>query len=351
MFLGELSVNLFLAKKAFLLLGILLFTLIVFLWWASGKILAPGVYSGEIVQYGPGHNTEDIPPTSLKVMSWNIAYAQGKGSEGGADYNPRSPQEMDRRIREMGKVIRDSGADVVLIQEIDFKAGRSHHRNQLKLLALASGLNYGAKAVSWDVNYLPFPYWPIKNHFGRVVSGGAILSRFPIVKNEMKLLKKPESYGFFYNLFYIGRFSQQVEVQVGGERYSLFNSHLEAFDMPNRVEQATELVKWMHDLQGKVAPILAFGGDLNTVPVASVKKDFGPNDTYVGDVTHQVLQNLPSLAEESDGLDHQNFTYPAHRPDRKLDYIFVEPKRLVQAKILGTVELSDHLPVLAEILL
>ncbi len=170
-------------------------------------------------------------------MSWNVAFALGLGSEG-SSYKARSKGYYQEKLKKMGEVIKTSGADIVFLQEIDWGSSRFHFIDQVQTLARESGLKYSAKALSWAINYLPFPYWPPQDHFGVMNSGGAILSRFPLSHNQVELFKKPDSQAWWYQRFYLFRYAQAVQVHIKKQNYWVVNCHLEAFDKNNRQQMA-----------------------------------------------------------------------------------------------------------------
>ena len=100
------------------------------------------------------------------------------------------------------------------------------------------------------------PYWPPSAHFGRILSGQAVLSRYPIAKNDRIVLEKVASNPFYYNAVYLDRLAQVTEVQVGGQSVILINLHLEAFDNPTRLEQ-TKVVKDLAARYAQDYPVLS----------------------------------------------------------------------------------------------
>jgi hypothetical protein len=73
----------------------------------------------------------------------------------------------------------------------------------------------GAIAINWDKRYVPFPYWPITQQFGRTLSGQSILSRFPIQNHERHVLDRVAGNNWIYNAFYLDRLAQVAEIVVG----------------------------------------------------------------------------------------------------------------------------------------
>jgi endonuclease/exonuclease/phosphatase family metal-dependent hydrolase len=323
--------------------------------WGPGSLPEPGRFEHPIHVYGSPEPADSAG--MIRVMTYNIGYGYGLGSDG-SDYHPKSREEIEASIRNMADLIRSDSIDVVLIQEIDFGSKRSGNFDQLAMLAELTGLSYGAEAVGWDANYVPFPYWPPSYHFGRVLSGGAVLSRFPIVDNQVMLLNKPAENAGYYNRFYLYRFHQAVGMVVNGDTVYVVNNHLEAFRTANRMEHAQSLVNWVEDLS-KSKNVIAVGGDMNALPYnATQLTDFNDTsgDDYTGDRTMEIIgmmKGFRELASHEEYAANRDIwhTFPADAPNRRLDYIFVNTRYSFNngqiPRKYGS--LSDHLPVVADI--
>ncbi len=336
-------------KRLLIILGILA----VALFWAMGGIQNPKTYDGEITDFG---GDEAEPDDSLVVMTWNIAYAYGEGSDGDESYQSRSREEMEERLRILGDQIKKVNPDLVLLQEVDFGSKRSGNIDQLKMLANITKLKYGAYAQNWRAGYVPYPYWPPARHFGKMNSGIGVLSRYPIKANKVTLHPKPEANIWIYNAFYSFRTSQHVEIQIGNSTFGIINNHLEAYKRENREKQAEALLAMVRELQNSSLAIV--GGDMNTLPVNAEKKHDFPDDPghdLREDRTMQALLQMDSFREVIDEEDYKKneaayFTFPSHDPNRRIDYIFVnEGIHVSNAYILQSGEISDHLPVVAEL--
>jgi endonuclease/exonuclease/phosphatase family metal-dependent hydrolase len=149
----------------------------------------------------------------------------------------------------VGEVIKETKADIVLLQEVDFDSRRSGNIDQLKVLANITGLRYGAYALNWKAGYVPYPYWHPNRHFGKINSGGAVLSRHLIKINRVTVHPKPESNSWIYNAFYNFRLSQYVEIDFGEKTFAIINNHLEAFNIKNREEQASAMLWMVNELK------------------------------------------------------------------------------------------------------
>lgn len=337
--------------RLFLGLLLLFLGLVAAVIWMAGGVQSPRRFEAPVIEAG---STRPVIATStLTVVVWNIAWAYGPGSEGSG--SAEDPAHFEENLDRMGRFLAEQEADIVLLQEVDFGATRSHHVDQAQRLAEAAGLGYVAPAVSWVANWVPFPYWPPRDHFGRMRSGGAVLSRFPIELNEVTLLEKPESNPFWYNLFYPFRYVQETKIRVLGAPFRVYNAHLEAFDVDNRKAQARTFSRIIDDGPDDLVIV---GGDFNSVPPESPQRaGFAdePETDFNGDDTLAILRSTGRLRDAfADVFEEEPgsyFTFPAGDPNRKLDHLLLSPEfRIVSAEVgrrVGTV--SDHLPLVVRL--
>lgn len=320
---------------------------LLFISWASFPWSIKGhKEAGTIVDLGTYQLDEELSPSILKMITWNTGFFYGEGSEGDG-YEAQDEAFYSERLVLAANELKSWDADIVFLQEIDFASSRTHFINQAITLAKLAGYHFVAQAPSWKANYIPFPYWPVSLHFGRMNSGGAILSRYPLKNHQIHILDKPASNPWWYNLFYLHRYLQQVNVTVGEKSFHLVNLHLEAFDKANRENQIQELIK-LH----KTEEIDFIAGDFNMVPDAATQKSkFINGDDYTGDLSFRLMgesgldEVIPMDIYEKSEKDY--FTFPSSKPDRRLDYIFYQRGlKLMKAEVLSSA-LSDHLPLSA----
>lgn len=341
-------------KKLALILGALATLAVVAVLWMVKGVQRPGTFDVQPKQLQTQTQTQTATGT-LTLLTWNIAWGYGWGSEGSG--KKKTKQEIEEGLAKVGQAIADLHADVAVLQEVDLGADRSWRTQQAEIVAKRAGLPYVAEAVSWDANYLPFPYWPPSEHFGRMRSGGAILSRFPLERCRVELLPKPDSRNFVERLGYLFRYLQRCDAKLpDGRTLRVFNAHLEAFDKENRAAQA-ELVE--RSLEADLVPLTFFAGDFNTVPPEATRRHGFPDDAAVDDRTDTTLERLravPGLAEIPSPADYRAreaewLTFPSHAPNRKLDYAFLGSGFTVVgarvAREVGTP--SDHLPMRIEV--
>ncbi len=255
----------------------------------------------------------------LKVLTWNISYGYGMGSEGIAGYEPRPQSHFESALSSMSELIRNLNIDVVLLQEVDFHARRSAYIHELDYLARKSGLLYRNELISWDSPYVPYPGINPKRHFGRIVSGGGILSKYPIKPVQMDLLPKPREFSKIFNWFYLNRYLQMVDI----ESIRFCNLHLEAFAQENRELHLVKLQDRIRDYQIDIA-----GGDFN-------------GQIHLSDEISKEWLAVPTPEP----------SFPCNDPKQYLDGFILKKSRFPEFKVktLSSGIVSDHFPVLIEL--
>ncbi len=267
---------------------------------------------------------------SLRILTWNIAWAYGRGSEGGMPhegiiYKQRDLAYFQKNLNTIATLIRTCAVDVAILQEVDFNASRSCGFNQADFISTFAGLPHQDQCISWDHPYVPYPGLNPLNHFGRMKSGGVVMSRHPLKKFKHTLLPKPQSNSGLKNWFYLSRYLQMVDVtrrdESGADRtWRIGNLHLEAFDEQNRREQLQILSEnFQHD------DLDCIGGDFNgPISVSSL-------------LQCKIFQGA--------------LTFPAEKPAQALDGFLLKSTTGIRALTLPTFDVtcSDHLPMLIEI--
>lgn len=313
-----------LALGFFCLLCILTLALII----AAGGLQQPGRRKGLIHSF-PSSATSpaqsgDVPTTgvqqkTLRVLCWNLSYAYGRGSDG-VGYSRKSATHFVENLENIAAVLRRARADVVCLQEVDFDSSRSGRMNQLHLLAKEAHYARACEAPSWRANYVPFPLKPVSDHFGKVRSGGGILSQWPVLTNTIELLPKPEKNHPIYNWFYLFRYLQRIELHCGSRPLALINLHLEAFDPVNRRAQFARL--------GTLDCAIACG-DFN-MDLSAMKP---------GEIPERLrLARTPEP------------TFPSGAAEQTLDHFLYDPEQVecLGVQVLSTGKESDHRAIVAE---
>ncbi|MFB6350373.1 MAG: endonuclease/exonuclease/phosphatase family protein [Bradymonadaceae bacterium] len=314
------------------------------------------------------------PPTeveSLEVMTWNIKHAGGRIRffyECPGDRVEMTEKEVEQNLEGIAAKISQVDPDIVLLQEVDIDSNRTAGVDQLQRLLDQTPLNYGVYASQWRSSYIP------RHGLGRVDSGNAILSRWPIKEATRLALPLISSQNFVVRYFYLKRNILKARLAIPGFG-SLFvlNTHFSAFDQDGtRRKQLEEFEAELKALDDQGQRFVA-GGDLNLIPPGSkVTENFADiqcekEDFEAADYSDKTgaLKDLytawePAIPLETYRADNDPYlTYTGDEDvfwTRKLDYLFTngefaDGSGLVhQNKERGgmaTIELSDHAPVTA----
>ena len=117
------------------------------LWAGSGKTLHEAHGSG-IIETIPGAlETSPAPVAELVVLSYSIAYGLGDARQCGRRLPPATIYD---RLDAVIATIAASGADVVLLQEVDFASRRTYDVDQLQYIAAALGWGFMARVITWE---------------------------------------------------------------------------------------------------------------------------------------------------------------------------------------------------------
>src|SRR5215471_9934646 len=298
---------------AALTLALLLLLLGAVLWAGGGKTLHEPNGSG-IVEAIPGAlETEPPPPEELVVVSYSIAY--GLGVSRSADL-PGAAIALYDRLDQIIETIAASGADVVLLQEVDFASRRSYDVDQLQYIAVALGWGFVARVITWECRYLPVPFWPPWRQTGRLRAGQGIISRYPLVQNRRQRLSQPPAQPLLALLFAPYRTVQMVDVQCSGRTIRVLNVQLEPHDVATRQRQAEELVTFVRQVATPNCVLMgAFQSAAAGVAATSSVPDITPDRT-MEIITTGLRDRLRIVADTRP-------TYPAEAPRNCHDHVLV----------------------------
>lgn len=236
--------------------------------------------------------TSATATATLKVLSYNIHHANP----------PSKPEFID--LDAIAKVIKNSEADVVALQEVDKNTKRSGNIDEAKLLAEKTGLNYHFfKAIDHDGGDY----------------GLAILSRYEL--SDAKLLPLPQQ------IVAEKRILASVTIKIAGQQLIFANTHLDATRThENRNLQMQFILDNFKDVKHPV--ILC--GDLNSV---------------AGSEAINLLdqQFKRTCVKDCPG------TIPEKNPRRTIDYIAVKNVNwpLLNYQVIEETYASDHRPITA----
>lgn len=310
----------------FKLVVVLFLSIAIFYYWGSGATLEESSYTTLTQnEYKSTTKSDSI----YSIVTYNIGYLSGMTNNRAVE----KPKELfDENLKTVTTEFKKVKPDIIAFQEIDYGANRSYEINQEDEIAKL-GYNYIAKGVNWDKKYVPFPYWPPTMHFGKVVSGQSILSKYPLKDYERIVLDRVADSPFYRNAFYLDRLLQVVKVTIEGKEIVVMNVHLEAFDKKTRVQQIKKVAALFQEY-GKNYPTILLG-DFNS----------DPNDT--NPAVNEVLK-LPNVGNAAFSKENLELTYSSKNPTVRIDYIFYTKSSIesMGGQVLKDFgEASDHLPV------
>ncbi len=302
---------------------------IIFLLWASSPQLSPNDYE-KLTEYPELTRLNKRPWFS--IVSYNIGYLSGM-TNNKAVHKPKPL--FNKNLNRVKKLFDILQADFIALQEIDYNSARSYHTNQQDELS-SIGYPYAAQAINWDETYVPFPYWPPSVHFGAVLSGQSILSKYPIIGHDRVVLERVADAPFYRDALYLDRLAQVVQVKVDSTYIVIINVHLEAFDQSTRKSQFETVLELFDQYKDTYPTILL--GDFN-----SQARD--PNAAI------QQLINRPNIGNAAYDSTSISNTYSAADPFKRIDYIFYNKKyiELIDSAVIEEFgDASDHLPILMQ---
>jgi endonuclease/exonuclease/phosphatase family metal-dependent hydrolase len=240
---------------------------------------------------------------ALRFMTFNIQH--GKGVDGRVD------------LARTARVIRDSGAAVVGLQEVDrYFGARSYYLDQARRLARKLGMH-----VVYAANVDRDPRLP---GTPRRQFGNAILSAFPIVDWENIHLPRSGTHE--------QRGLLRARIDVDGVSWQVHATHLQHDDPAERVVQA-----------GAISQVL--GTSSHAVVLADLNAQ--PTTPEVRALTSVLVD-----AWEAVGVG-PGYTSASPAPSQRIDYILQSPDAGTRAAAVLTAApasiASDHLPVIADL--
>lgn len=241
---------------------------------------------------------------TIRVLTYNIHH--GEGMDGKVD------------IERIAKVITDSKADIVALQEVDRGVERTKKIDIMTMLADLTGMTY---AFGKNIDYQGGDY------------GNGVLTKFPILQEQnlhYKMIRTGEQRGLL-----------QLLLEIKGEEVVFMNTHIDyREDNTERISN----VKETHAAAEHYAPRpVIVCGDFNDTPESRT-------------ITLMKERFIDSWGASDTG---SGFSYPTDTPKKRIDYIFLSKNtvqnqksfmklRPVSARVLRT-DASDHLPVLVEL--
>lgn len=234
-------------------------------------------------------------PETLKVLSFNIHHCQGL--DGRTD------------LERIARVIAQTKADLVALQEVDQLVERSNRIDQPRRLAELTRMHV---VFGKNIDFQGGGY------------GNAVLSRFPIEHHQNHLLPKFQSHE--------QRGLLEAHMSIGDQKLIFFATHFDHHSQDDERMACMATLRELVELREQLLVIVA--GDLNDVPDSRA-----------------MLEAASFLYNTLDLATVLPFTFRADNPSRTIDYILYNRHRALKCiahRVIPESIASDHRPILAE---
>ena len=232
---------------------------------------------------------------TIRVMTYNIHVGVG----------------MDKKLdlQRIADVINKERPDLVGLQEVDRGVERTQRKDEIIELAKLTGMEY---AFAHNLNYQGGQY------------GVAILSKFPIDSIDHRMYqnkREAERRGMI-----------RIEVKIDAKPVTFVATHLDYQYADGRLFEAEQMLQFLSAVKGPLVVV----GDFNDEPTGSAYK---------------LMLNHFDDAWLSNHQTSDGFSYPADKPIKRIDYVFIRKSGGLKIKKAWVVETlaSDHVPVVTEI--
>jgi endonuclease/exonuclease/phosphatase family metal-dependent hydrolase len=305
---------------------LLIVAFVIFFFWASSPTLELSEYQSVIANETRSTQKND---SIFSIVTYNIGYLSGMTNNLAVE----SPKEFfDVNMAKVVSEIKKVKPDIMAFQEIDFDASRSYNVNQEEEISKL-GFNYRAQTINWDERYLPFPYWPISMHYGKVVSGQSIISKYPLKEQQRIVLQRVADAPFYRDAFYLERLAQVVKVVLNGKEVVVINIHLEAYEKETRAKQFEEVLAIFNQYK-EIYPTILLG-------------DFNARARDENAVVQKIFA-MKAIGSAASDMNNLGNTFNSKDPSKRIDYIFYTKNSIeyISGKVLNQFgQASDHLPL------
>ena len=256
------------------------------------------------------------PRSSIRVVDWNI--------------------DRGLQLRSIIEFLGDANADIVILQEVDINARRTHRLNVAQEIARKLRLNYvfGREFVELTQGSNASP----------ALHGQATLSRWKIANSRIITFQKQSD--FWKPRWYLpkmepfqerlgGRIALVSEINIQGSSIVSYNLHLESRGNDElRLVQLNEVLKDARTID--VARPTVIAGDLNMDASKQPTANAITQDGFMHAVPTGRLATTPS----------RHLFEPGHH----IDWAFVRgPVQIGKGRVHDAIKASDHYPISFEI--
>lgn len=304
---------------------------------------------------------------NLKVMSWNVQFMAGKGYIFFFDYPDFSgpdtsvaKDDIMQTIDAIAQIIKQEKPDVILLQEVDDGAKRTHYEDQLQLLQERLGNQYPCHSSAFYSKTIYTPHPKIMGKTGMKLS---TLSRYKMTQSRRhRLADIPRDP--ITQPFGLKRALLEVLFPLDNDKeLTIINTHFSAFAAgTNTLELQMDTVMELLEKLDSSVEYWILGGDFNMVPPGTSLQNIHPiqrglfrSDSEIAPlfIEYTSVFGLEQLvgANSKRYFTHSPNIIPENEPTLAIDYIF-HSKDLTshhsKVRQQDTSLISDHFPIITE---
>ena len=231
---------------------------------------------------------------TLTVATWNIRFGIGRANWFGDSCGELvlfDNETIIDGLELLAQKITEMDADILLLQEVDTDSKRSAYIDQVQWLLDHTSMNYGVYASMWEVQFVP------SDGLGRVNTGNAILSKWPLSEAERIQLSLRGDQDALTKAFYVRRNVLKAVVNYPGNPFWAVDIHASAFSNDDtKQKQFLEFKDVLDEINSK-GELFVAGGDLNELPPGATKNNYCEEDRCPDE-----------LPEDDEGCDFSNET-------------------------------------------
>ncbi|MBE3102601.1 MAG: endonuclease/exonuclease/phosphatase family protein [Firmicutes bacterium] len=258
------------------------------------------ISAGDVVEVQPGrisvNEMERVQPQGidktvqvLTLLSFNIHSANDRNGD----------VYLDQIVKE----IKETGAEIIGLQEVERLMPRSGYKDQTKEIAKALGYYY---YYGSNINILGVQY------------GNAFLSKYPILESRNNKLPKEllEPRGFI-----------EAQIDMKGVIYNVFVTHLGL----NASERSKQIPYISNEISKKEGNIVLMG-DFNNKP----------NSPEMAELDSRLIDTAESLDQEN----QYTYSFYNEKPNVRLDRIYASDNITLKVHESKSSTISDHARVI-----
>ena len=224
------------------------------------------------------------------------------------------------RIPELANFVGQTGADIVLLQEVDVGTRRSGGVDQIAELARRTGFTSAfGRTIDYDG--------------GRF--GNAVLSRWPILEARMIPLNGAAPAGADSSR-HEPRGALRIVVAAPQGRITVVDTHLDASGGDTWREQEADSLEKLVAHARDAGEVVIAGGDFNSTPESAA---------------HETLRNAGLRDAWPVCGSGDAATFPASAPVKRIDFLFLTGATSCTSARVPDTPLSDHRPLLVDVAL